>query len=180
MHFRIGPLKKCKVRIFYDVAPDLPVVAVVGLGPSNAGFNELEEIDEKNENIRAAISAGVRSLRDLGSIEEIAVDSCQNPVASAEGAKLGLYYFDELKGSSLKKPQVTVNLLKNDPADEQKWNLGTTLSVGQNLCRSLMENPANIMTPTNFAKIATERLQKLYFYRINLQLFAYFFPSLVM
>lgn len=158
----IGPLKKGKVRIFYDVTPELPVVAVVGLGPNNAGFNDLEELDEKSENVRGAISSGVRSLRDLGAIDEIDVDSCDNATAAAEGASLGLWYFDELKSAPLKKPLVKINLLASDDASaEQKWNEGITLAAGQNLCRSLEENPANIMTPTNFAKIASEKLGKL-------------------
>ena len=157
----IGPLKKGKVRVFYGITADLPVVAVVGLGPNNAGINELEELDEKNENVRVAIAAGVRSLRELGAIEEIDVDSCENPTAAAEGAALGLYYFDELKSAALKKPQVKVNLLANDASDEQKWNVGLTHASGQNLCRFLEENPANIMTPTAFAKIAAEKLGPL-------------------
>lgn len=150
------------MRIFYDVTPELPVVAVVGLGPNNAGFNDLEELDEKSENVRGAISSGVRSLRDLGAIDEIDVDSCDNATAAAEGASLGLWYFDELKSAPLKKPLVKINLLASDDASaEQKWNEGITLAAGQNLCRSLEENPANIMTPTNFAKIASEKLGKL-------------------
>ena len=147
--------------MFYGISPDLPVVAVVGLGPNNAGFNELEDLDEKSENIRAAIASGVRSLRELGAIDEIDVDPCENATAVAEGAALGLYHFDELKSAALKKPQIKLNLLTSESLDEQKWNIGLNLANGQNLCRSLEENPANIMTPTNFAKIASEKLGPL-------------------
>ncbi|KPM04932.1 aminopeptidase-like protein 3 [Sarcoptes scabiei] len=157
----IGPLKKGKVRIFYDVKQDLPVVGVVGLGPNNAGYNELEEMDEKADNVRSAIASGVRSLRDLGSIEEICVDGCQNPMAASEGANLGLYYFDELKNASLKKPSVKVSVISNESNDETLWNEGVLLSTGQNLCRALEENPANLMTPTRFADIAVEKLGTL-------------------
>lgn len=132
------------------------------MGLNSAGFNELEELDEKLENVRSAVAVGVRALRDLGSVEEIDVDACDNAVAAAEGANLGLYYFDELKSTSLKKPQIKVNLLASDESTQANWNLGTTLANGQNLCRSLMENPANIMTPTNFARIAVDTLSKLY------------------
>ena len=41
----VGPINKGKVRIFYDVGPEMPIVAVVGLGPNNAAINELEELD---------------------------------------------------------------------------------------------------------------------------------------
>lgn len=157
----IGPLKKCKVRIFYDLSPEYPVVAVVGLGPANAGYNELEEIDEKNENIRAAIAAGARALRDLGSISEIDVDGCENALCASEGANLGLYYFDELKAAHLKKSPVAVNLLDgDDKAAAEAWGTGVILSQAQNFCRSLMENPANIMTPTNFAELSAEKLKQ--------------------
>lgn len=149
------------MRTFYGLTQDLPIVAVVGLGPNNAGINELEELDEKNENIRAAIASGVRSLRDLGAIDEVDVDSCDNATSAAEGAALGLYYFDELKSAALKKPQIKLNLIQNDVSDEQKWNLGCMNAAGQNLCRSLEENPANIMTPTAFAKIASDKLGPL-------------------
>ncbi|XP_046911850.2 cytosol aminopeptidase isoform X1 [Dermatophagoides farinae] len=157
----VGPVKKCKVRILYDVSPELPIVGVVGLGPENAAYNELEELDEKAENIRSAIATGVRSLRDLGSVEEINVDGCLNPKAASEGANLGLYYFDELKAAALKKSQVKLHLLSNEISDESQWDSGVLLSNGQNLCRNLMENPANIMTPTKFAKIASDTLSKL-------------------
>jgi len=167
------------VRIFYGLTPDLPIVAVVGLGPNNAGYNELEELDEKAENLRIAISSGVRALHDLGSVDEIDVEVCDNPtgntlslnvydiyifvsiLAAAEGASLGLYYFDELKSASLKKSQMKLNVLANESSDEKKWNLGLILANGQNLCRSLKETPANLMTPTIFANIAKEKLSKV-------------------
>jgi len=157
----IGQIKKGKVRIFYGLSDANPVVAVVGLGPANAGFNELEKLDEKAENIRVAISSGVRALRDLGSVEEVDVDVCDNPTAAAEGASLGLYYFDELKSAQLKKPHIKLNMLSNDSSDEKKWKLGLTLAEGQNLCRTLKETPANLMTPTIFANIASNKLSKL-------------------
>ena len=41
------------------------------------------------------------------------------------------------------------------------WNRGKILAEGQNLARSLMEAPANVMTPTRFAEIASEKLGPL-------------------
>ncbi|KAH9414881.1 bleomycin hydrolase [Dermatophagoides pteronyssinus] len=154
-------IEKGKVRILYDLSPEFPVVGIVGLGPETATFNELEELDEKLENIRSAIANGVRSLRDLGSIDEINVDGCLNPKAASEGANLGLYYFDELKSAALKKSKVELHLLADGISDENEWNAGVLLSNGQNLCRTLMENPANLMTPTKFAQIAVETFSKL-------------------
>lgn len=158
-------MKKCKTRVFYNVNSNYPVIGVVGLGNENASYNDLEEFDEKSENIRSAVASGVRFLRELGNIEEIEVDGCMNPKAASEGANLGLYYFDDLKAPALKKNPVKVDLLSNDNSnDETEWKDGLLLSNGQNLCRTLMENPANIMTPTQFAKIAVDTLGKMYVY----------------
>lgn len=138
-------------------------MAVVGLGSHNAGFNELEEIEEDRENIRAAAAIGARALRDVGSVDEIDVDDCGDPVAAAEGSLLGLFYFDELKGESLKKPSVRVNHynVSNDESAATKWQFGSLLATGQNNARRLMEMPANLMTPTRFASIAVEQFAGL-------------------
>src|SRR6266487_2888155 len=64
--FSAGPLKKAKCRIFYDLNDQYPLVSVVGLGPHNATYNELEEVDEDRENVRNAVAIGVRALRNVG------------------------------------------------------------------------------------------------------------------
>jgi len=155
-----GPLGKGKNRIFYELSPDYPIVSVVGLGPVDAGFNELEEVDEKRENVRAAISFGARALRDLGAeIDEIVIDDCQDAEAAAEGGHLGLHVYDELKSENLKKRRVNLSLLNQDAAAE--WQRGVVLAAGQNLARRLMETPANRMTPTIFAATAKELAEPL-------------------
>lgn len=139
------------------MSPEHPILAVVGLGPEDAGINELEEIDEKRENIRAAVAAGARSLRDLGSeVDEILVDDCSDPEAAAEGGVLGLFYYDELKSENYKKRQVKLSPLNNSSDSLSKWQRGVILANGQNIARRLMETPANLMTPTRFGEIATE------------------------
>jgi aminopeptidase len=144
----------------YDLSAEYPIVSVVGLGPVDAGFNELEEIDEKRENIRAAVAYGARSLRDLGAdITEILVDDCQDGEAAAEGGHLALFVYDELKSDNLKKPKVNLTLLNQDAAAQ--WQRGSVLAQGQNLARRLMETPANKMTPTIFAGIAKELAEPL-------------------
>lgn len=156
----VGPLGKGKNRILYDLSSDFPIVSVVGLGPVDAGVNELEEVDEKRENIRAAVAYGARALRDLGAeIDEIVVDDCQDGEAAAEGGHLGLHVYDELKGESLKKRKVNLTLLNQEAA--AAWQRGVVLAQGQNLARRLMETPANKMTPTIFANIAKELAEPL-------------------
>lgn len=43
-------------------------------------------------------------------------------------------------------------------SNQEQWKRGLTKAEGQNLARRLMESPANRMTPTRFAEIATEVL----------------------
>jgi hypothetical protein len=51
--YRAGPgVKKGKGQIFYKLGPQFPVIAVVGLGKDGAGYNEEEDIDEGQENVR--------------------------------------------------------------------------------------------------------------------------------
>ena len=44
---------------------------------------------------------------------------------------------------------------------EGAWRRGALMAEGQNLARLLMESPANVMTPTRFAEVATEKLGTL-------------------
>lgn len=136
-------------------------------------------MDEKAENVRSAVASGVRLIRELGNIEEIKVDGCLNPKAASEGANLGLYYFDDLKSPASKKNPVKVDLLSNDNSDDEtEWNTGLLLSNGQNLCRTLMENPANIMTPKQFANIAVDTLGKLFVFENKTTDVFHFFYSI--
>ncbi|XP_013778400.1 cytosol aminopeptidase-like [Limulus polyphemus] len=150
-------LKKGKNRIFYGLDKEYPCVSVVGLGPKNAGFNELEEIEEQRENIRIGVSGGVKQLQELG-VTEAFVDSCGDSEAAAEGASLSLFTYDELKKESSRKPKVDLHLFDSEEASLASWKRGLTEAEGQNLARTLMETPANIMTPTRFAEHAEEVL----------------------
>lgn len=100
-------------------------------------------------------------MRDLGSIGSIEVDPSTDARSAAEGANLGLYYYDVLKGQKLKKPVVNTALFAGEKAEVEEWNVGQVLANGQNLCRHLKESPANLMTPTIFANIAKEKLTPL-------------------
>ncbi|XP_076364567.1 cytosol aminopeptidase-like isoform X2 [Tachypleus tridentatus] len=123
-------LKKGKNRIFYGLDQEYPCVSVVSLGPKNAGFNELEEIEEQSENIRIGVSA------------------------AAEGASLCLFTYDELKKESSRKPKVGLHLFDSEEVSTTYWKRGLTGAEGQNIARTLMETPANLMTPTRFAERA--------------------------
>ncbi|XP_060772539.1 cytosol aminopeptidase [Neoarius graeffei] len=140
------PLKKGKSRIFYGLHQDFPSVIVVGLGQKGAGVCEKEHWDNSKENIRAAVAVGCRQLQDL-EIPHVEVDPCGDSQSAAEGAVLGLFEYDELK--SKKKTRPTPQIYGS--ADDKAWKKGVLYGEGQNLARSLMEAPANHVTPTVFA-----------------------------
>ncbi|XP_007443180.1 cytosol aminopeptidase [Python bivittatus] len=101
------PLKKGKTRIFHGLHQDFPSIVVVGLGKKAVGVNIHENWDEGKENIRAAVAAGCRQLRDL-EVPCVEVDPCGDAQAAAEGAALGIFEYDELKEK--KKPSLGIQL----------------------------------------------------------------------
>ncbi|UYV68354.1 LAP3 [Cordylochernes scorpioides] len=137
---------------------EYPCVSVVNLGPSNAGYNESEDIDERKENVRIAVAVGAKQLREVG-VTSIDVDSCGDAEAAAEGTTLGLWSYDELKKKSSQKPKIAVNLLDSSELSMKGWQTGVIKGNGQNLARRLMETPANLMTPTKFAEVAKSVLK---------------------
>nr|XP_028599674.1 cytosol aminopeptidase isoform X1 [Podarcis muralis] len=150
------PLKKGKTRIFHGLHQDFSSVVVVGLGKKAVGVNDQENWNEDKENIRAAVAAGCRQVQDL-EVPCVEVDPCGDAQAAAEGAALGLYEYDELKQK--KKPVVDVQLHGSDGAEA--WRKGLIYAKGQNLARSLMEGPANHITPTRFAEIIEKKLKSV-------------------
>ncbi|CAJ0838869.1 17166_t:CDS:2, partial [Entrophospora sp. SA101] len=108
-------------------------IAIVGLGkrrdfknPSND--QELYEVLEIARNVSAV---GVCSLRE-NNAKNILVDVMNNEHGAAEGAILGLYNYNTLKSLS--------------------WETGLIYAEAQNFACTLMEAPANYMTPTNFTE----------------------------
>ncbi|KAK1792586.1 hypothetical protein P4O66_012524 [Electrophorus voltai] len=147
------PLKMGKSRVFYGLHQDFPSVAVVGLGKKGVGVCGKENWDICRENIRAAVSVGCKQLQDL-EIPHVEVDSCGDSQSAAEGAVLSLFEYDEFKGK--KKIHVTPQL--HGSADPGAWEKGVLYGDGQNLARSLMEAPANHVTPKLFADTIEQKL----------------------
>ncbi|XP_022106709.1 cytosol aminopeptidase-like [Acanthaster planci] len=155
-----GPtIKPGQAKILYDVNQDFSCVAVVGLGKQSAGYSHVEQVNEAKENIRAAVAAGATQLRESGA-KCISVDPCTDAQAAAEGASLALFSYDELKDKSKKKPKVELDIL-GDPelSAKDQWARGLTLAGSQNFARTLMEMPANRLTPRRFAEITGEQLR---------------------
>ncbi|XP_068083968.1 cytosol aminopeptidase-like [Anabrus simplex] len=151
------PLKKGKVRVFFDLEPEFSCVAVVGIGKECAGYDEFEERDEGKENIRRAAAIGCQSLQEL-KVLKICVEGFGNAESAAEGAALGVWLYQELRHKS---KQLRLPLLDlHDDCDWAGWQIGLQKAAAQNLARQLMETPANLMTPTSFAQNAVEILCK--------------------
>ena len=84
-------------------------------------------------------------------IDEVLVDGCDDEEAASEGAHLALWSYDDLKAK-----KDTLKDLKVRPLGEEGtslWTSGLEKAKGQNLARTLMETPANYMTPTLFAQV---------------------------
>ena len=55
-------MKKGKGQVFYHLGSQFPVIAVVGLGKNGCSYNEQEDIDEGQENVRIAASGMLFTL----------------------------------------------------------------------------------------------------------------------
>ena len=132
------------------------MVLLVGLGQKNRDADSHKEgHDLARESVRTGISSAIRSLKDRG-IEEVLIDDCNDAEASAEGAHLALWSFDELKA---KKDALKNLQLKPLSENSQDWQSGIVKAKGQNLARTLMETPANHLTPEKFASKAKAELE---------------------
>ncbi|XP_035825586.1 cytosol aminopeptidase [Aplysia californica] len=157
-----GKKLKCgKSRVLYGLDESFPAVAVANLGKQDVGFDENEQLDQGKENVRAAVAGAVTSLREAGQTE-VAVDSCGDAEAAAEGCTLSLFSFDELKQEDKRQTAVNVNVFTAGADDianaDASWSKGVALAEGQNFARRLKENPANKMTPTIFCEEVVKNL----------------------
>ncbi|XP_037977858.2 cytosol aminopeptidase-like [Plutella xylostella] len=146
-----------EARVFYDVDPEHAFVAVAGLGSECVAPGGHEGRDEAAEAARVAAAAGVRALLPLRP-RELRVESFGRAEAAAEGAALAAWRFDEYRSA----PRVPPPALRlHDDCDELGWRSGRLKAEAQNLARHLQEMPANLLNPTEFAKICVELLCEL-------------------
>ena len=146
-----GPILKCgQSRVLYE---NCQRIAVVGLGDIEDKNSEIEEIDSKKESIRSGIGAGVKALTKFDEIDEILVDSCGDNEAASEGAFLSQWKYDELKKKKDEDRKEFPALKPLEKERDDEWNCGKIKARGQNIARTLMETPANYMTPTLFAEV---------------------------
>ncbi|CAB4064997.1 RFWD2 [Lepeophtheirus salmonis] len=141
-----GPVLKagsCRVVLHGDTR-----VALVGLGEVDpTAKNGAENRDLQKEAIRTAVASGVQTLKSsYTDLQEILVDPCGDPEASAEGSFLCQWKYDELKQKKHQEEcQAHVSCIS-----ERLWRL-----------------PANHLTPTLYAEKVVKAFSA--FKNVNIQ-----------
>ncbi|KAJ8737863.1 hypothetical protein PYW08_000458 [Mythimna loreyi] len=158
---KLAPMPRLgESRVFYDIDPKYAFVAVAGLGTECFTYNKLERLDETKEAIRIAAGAGARVLQPLQP-KVIEVESFGDAEASAEGASLAIWEFNEYRSRTGNTITPKTKLALYDDCDMEGWKIGILKAEAQNLARYLQELPANILNPTKFAKVAVDLLCEL-------------------
>ncbi|EIM81157.1 leucine aminopeptidase [Stereum hirsutum FP-91666 SS1] len=149
------PAKLGTTRVFY--APSAGggeggVSAVVSLGSQ---FGK-KKGDERREVVRRAVGSGVKTVKGLWEGEKVVkVDAREDAHAAAVAAYLAEYKFDlKTDPPSRFRPGSKIDKdITFEPLEKSKeWDRGVVYAEAQNLARTLMELPANMLTPTAFAE----------------------------
>lgn len=163
------PSKVGTTHLFYGQN----ITATASLGPKWSSSSSSENV--KRELVRTAVGSAVNAIKGLGEGVEgrtVKVDVSGDGVDArdaAVAAHLAAYKFD-LKTDSSSRPgdEGRFRKLKFEPLYEggkeegegerveKAWREGEVYAEAQNLARTLMELPANRLTPTVFA----ERIQR--------------------
>ncbi|KAJ6541634.1 cytosol aminopeptidase family, catalytic domain-containing protein [Mycena capillaripes] len=112
----------------------------------------------KRESVRRSVGSAVKEIsRIADEVTEVVVDASVDPHAAAVAAHLAQYRFT-LKtdppsafNPNLKEPipeKIALKALNASP----EWDQGVVYAKAQNLARTLMELPGNMMTPTIFCQ----------------------------
>ncbi|KAL1122885.1 hypothetical protein AAG570_003211, partial [Ranatra chinensis] len=97
------------VHILNNLDPEYYAVAVTGLGPQGAGYNDAESLNECKENIRVMAAVGSMALQEMN-VPEVHVDGVTCPEAAAEGALLATWRYDEFRNETDRDTKVDVRL----------------------------------------------------------------------
>jgi len=138
-------------------------VAVCGLG---------KQSQVNRDKVRDAVAEGCRALRKYGcrtvattlmGAGAVGMDAENSARAVGEGALLGLYTFSSYKKSEDSDVSVVKLVVREGverAAVEAGVRTGTVLAEATNLARDMVNEPANVMTPTRMGEIATDVGQK--------------------
>ena len=136
-------------------------VLVAGLG---------RQSDFSRDTVRGVTAEACRRLRDIGVSTAATVahgagvggmDARDSGQAIAEGALLGLYRFDKYKSQADDGPaldEVVIVEFHAGKVDEIRAGVekGMLLADAANLCRDMVNEPANRMTPTRMSEVARD------------------------
>jgi len=132
-------------------------VLVVGLGEKKKGDAEA---------VRRAASAAMRRARDLGATSAAVfmpadgLDARQRAHAIVEGALLGTYRFDRYLKEKSNKAITTLAVVESErrsrAAARDGLRLGEVWADATCLTRDLVNEPANVVTPSHLAERAAE------------------------
>jgi len=135
-------------------------VLVVGLGQRKAGDAEA---------VRRGAAAAIRRARDLGASSAAVFMSADGLTARdrahaiVEGATLGTYRFDRYLKEKSDKVIQSLSVVEPDrshhPAAREGLKLGEIFGRATCLARDLVNEPANVLTPSYLAKRAEEIAQ---------------------
>jgi aminopeptidase len=144
-------------RTFYNT-PEGKTTSITSLGEGFAN----KPTDVKRELVRKSVGSAVKELKAHEGVTEAQIDASADPHAAAVAAHLAQYKFT-LKTSPQPSPfdprnkEPVADKIKFSPVEASvDWDRGVVYAQAQNLARTLMEYPANMMTPTIF----TERVKK--------------------
>ncbi len=148
---------------YFHTAGAIPAerVLVVGLGPLKRGARARDA-----EPMRRATAAAVRRARDLGAatiavfMPGAALPARERAQAVAEGALLGTYRFDKYLKEKNGKVVRALTVLEPDrrsaAAARDGVRIGRIAAEATCLARDLVNEPANVVTPTFLARRAAE------------------------
>lgn len=174
-HVESKPAKAGSTSLFFDTpSGGQNITALSSLGPSFAKKSTKE--DAKRELVRVAVGTAVQHVKALGegvNGRQVQVDvtrAGEYADAAAVAAHLAMYKFNlktdppsvfrPINSGSLLPP---LQLAPLQDADNVKraWDEGVVYAEAQNLARTLMEYPANMLTPTSFAERIQHEFDKL-------------------
>lgn len=90
-------------------------------------------------------------------MSEVHVDDLGNATAAAEGALLANFKFQPYKSKKVEFPSIH-SAAENE---SEEWKKGVIYGNAQNFCKTLMDTPANYLTPTAFCDIVKEKFSGL-------------------
>jgi leucyl aminopeptidase len=150
------------LRVMVPQGTDLDDVTVVGTG-KQSDMNEQSWL-KLGGKIAAAVSSSAKYTVALELAGKDGNPTARQVADVAQGIQLGAYRFDKYKVDKAVKPKhksIKVTLIAKAAAAAKKvWVEQQGVTNGVMLARDLVNEPANVLTPKEFAKRASE-LKKL-------------------